>query len=78
VKEAITELIGRYVATRRLERRKTQDEIAAEVGVSRQALSEIERGRQAPRWETIYALAEAMQCEVWDLIPTCRQVRNLL
>lgn len=75
MKEAICELIGRYVAARRLAVGLTQEEAATKAGVSRQALSEIERGTQAPRWETLYALAEGMRCEIWDLIPTVRQVR---
>jgi transcriptional regulator with XRE-family HTH domain len=75
VKEAICELIGRYVAARRLGEGLTQEEAASKAGVSRQALSEIERGTQAPRWETLYALAEVMRCEIWDLIPTVRQVK---
>jgi transcriptional regulator with XRE-family HTH domain len=74
VKDAICELIGRHVASRRLERELTQEEVAKQAGISRQALSLIERG-QAPRWETIYAIAEVLRCEVWDLIPTCKQVR---
>jgi DNA-binding XRE family transcriptional regulator len=52
----------------------TQDEVAGTVGISRQALSEIERGTQAPRWETLYSIAQALRCEPFDLIPSIRQV----
>jgi transcriptional regulator with XRE-family HTH domain len=75
VKDAITELIGRRCVARRLQRGLTQAQVAAKVGISHQALSEIERGNQAPKWETIYALSKALVCEVWDLIPTLNQVR---
>ena len=74
MKDAICELIGRHVAAQRLRRGMTQEEVAGLSGISRQALSEIERG-QAPRWETIYAIATVLGCEVWDLIPTLKQVR---
>lgn len=77
MKEAITELIGKHVVARRTERALTQETLAAKAGVSRQALSMIERGTQAPRWDTLYALAEALRCEAFDLIPSCRQVRQI-
>jgi transcriptional regulator with XRE-family HTH domain len=76
VKEAITALIGKHVAARRTERGKTQEEVAKLAGISRQALSEIERGTQAPRWETLYMLAQALRCEVFDLIPSLKQVQG--
>jgi transcriptional regulator with XRE-family HTH domain len=77
VKEAIAALIGKHVVARRTERGKTQQEIAELVGISRQALSMIERGTQAPRWDTLYAIAQALHCEAWDLIPSLKQVRGL-
>ncbi len=76
MKEAICEIMGRHVAKRRMDRDLTQDELATKAGISRQALSEIERGTQAPRWETLYALAGALGCEPWDIIPSLKQVRS--
>jgi DNA-binding XRE family transcriptional regulator len=76
VKELICTLIGHHVAARRVQRQLTQEAVAYQVGVSRQALSEIERGTQAPRWETLYVLAEVLRCEVYDLLPTVKQVRG--
>jgi transcriptional regulator with XRE-family HTH domain len=77
VKEAIAALIGKHVVARRTERGKTQQEIAELVGISRQALSMIERGAQAPRWDTLYRIAEALRCDAFDLIPSLKQVRGL-
>jgi transcriptional regulator with XRE-family HTH domain len=77
VKEAICQLIGRYVAARRLAVGLTQEEAATKAGVSRQALSMIERGAQAPRWDTLYMLAEVLRCEVFDLLPTLRQAKYI-
>ena len=76
MKRAIQELIGRRVAAKRSERGLTQQEAAELTGVSRQSLSMIETGTQAPRWETIYSLSEVLRCEVFDLLPTYRQVRR--
>jgi DNA-binding XRE family transcriptional regulator len=77
MKTAITELIGRHVANRRINSRHTQEYVSAKVGISRQALSLIERGQQAPRWETIYTLAEVLGCEVYELLPSRGAVRRL-
>ena len=77
MKQAITELIGRHVVAYRTERELTQEEVADKAGISRQALSMIERGAQAPRWDTLYAIAGVLRCEVFDLIPSCKQVRAL-
>ncbi len=77
MKAAIAELIGRHVANRRINSRHTQEYVSAKVGISRQALSLIERGQQAPRWETIYVLAEVLHCEVCDLLPSRGAVRRL-
>ena len=74
MKEAICELLGCHIAKRRLDRGFSQSLLAASAGISRQALSAIERGEQAPAWETIYALADVLRCEVWDLVPSVKQV----
>jgi len=76
MKEAISRLIGTHVAARRTDRKQTQEEVAQLAGISRQALSEIERGTQAPRWETLYSLADVLCCDVWDLIPSLKQVQG--
>ena len=72
--DAIPVLIGRHVAGRRIRMALTQEEVAKKVGISRQALSMIERGVNPPRWETIYAIAAALHCEVWDFLPSRMQV----
>jgi transcriptional regulator with XRE-family HTH domain len=54
----------RVLRTRRL---LTQKELAAKVGVRWQTISEIESGRQAPRFSTIRALAAALEVEPSEL-----------
>lgn len=75
MKQAISELIGRHVVAHRTERDLTQEDVASRCGISRQSLSLIERGVAAPRWDTLYAIAGVLRCEVFDLIPSYRQVR---
>jgi len=75
VKNVIARFVGKHVVSRRTERRWTQSQLAQKVGISRQALSAIERGAQMPATETMYALAHALRCEVYDLLPTYSQVK---
>ena len=69
-------VIGLRVAAKRNERDLTQQQLAEKVGVSRQTLSLIERGLQCPAWDTAYLLADVLRCEIFDLLPTCRQARK--
>lgn len=68
--------IGAHIVARRIERKLTQQEVAKRADISRQALSEMERGTQLPAWESIYKIAQAMRIEVFDLIPAVKQVRS--
>jgi len=74
VKLAIAKLIGRHVVARRIERGLTQEQVALKAGVSRQAISLIERGLQTPSWPTLYLVAAVLKCEVYDFLPTYKQV----
>jgi transcriptional regulator with XRE-family HTH domain len=77
VSDAIAAMIGRRVAERRIERELTQEQLAEAAGISRQMVSLIERGVKTPGWLTAYALAIALRCEVFDLLPTLREVKKL-
>ena len=63
---AIAELIGERVVARRTRRRLTQQQVAERIGISRQALSSIERGAQTPHWPTLYAVAGVLRCAAVD------------
>lgn len=50
-------------------RRLTQEELAKASGVTQQAISAIESGKnKSPRVDTLYFLSEALKCTVDDLI----------
>jgi transcriptional regulator with XRE-family HTH domain len=59
--------------TRLLERRErallTQQELADRAGISRTAISAIERLKAEPQFSTIRKLAQALDCEPADLMP---------
>src|SRR5439155_25551522 len=77
LKYAIAQLIGVRVVARRTRRRLTQQQVAERIGISRQALSSIERGAQTPHWPTLYAVAGVLHCDIYALLPTYRQVKAL-
>lgn len=45
----------------------TQEELAREVGVTRQTINALERGRYDPSLELAFKLAEYFECTVEDL-----------
>lgn len=52
----------------RKRKRITQKQLAAEIGISVNALSMYERGLRFPRLKTLEKLAETLNCEIRDLI----------
>lgn len=59
--------MGERLRTIRTRRLLTQKELAAKIGVRWQTISEIESGRQTPRFSTIRALAAALEVEPTEL-----------
>ena len=53
---------------KRLEKGLTQEELAAKVGVINLSISSYETGNRFPRREILDKLAEALECQVSDLI----------
>jgi Zn-dependent peptidase ImmA (M78 family)/DNA-binding XRE family transcriptional regulator len=56
----------------------SQEELAAKANISRVAYANLESGKSTPRSETLYALAEAFEVTIEDLLqdrPTLREVR---
>ena len=61
------ELVGERLRDRRHERGETLDDVARRAGLSRQYLSEIERGRKDPSSEMIEAVSGALGLSLADL-----------
>ena len=62
--------LGQNVARVRGELRKTQAEIAAQIGLTRASLANIETGRQKVLMHHVFRLANALECKsVLDLMP---------
>ena len=69
--------IAANIARLRLDRRLTQDQLAAKAGISRVALGKIERGAVVPRAQTLAALAAALATPVRELVTPVRALKSV-
>lgn len=60
-------VVGQNIRRRRKLWGLSQEELAQRVGINQQSLSRMEKGKLAPRFERLRALAEALHCTVPDL-----------
>jgi len=60
---------GNRIAEFRKNAKLKQSELAKKVGATQSQVSQWESGSVYPRQENIFALAEALKCEVLDLFP---------
>lgn len=62
--------IADKVATRRIEMKLSQRELAELCGTTQSAIARLERGGRPPRIDTLLRIADALECElVVDLVP---------
>lgn len=69
--------IGGRIREIRALRGVTQTQLAAEAGLQRTSIANIERGRQRPPLHVIYELSEALGVDVHDLLPSAVEVPRL-
>lgn len=62
-------LLGQKIAARR-QGLLTQAQLAAAIGVSRTSVTNLENGRQHPPLHQLVRIAEALDCELVDLLPS--------
>lgn len=53
---------------RRVQKGYTTRELSERSGISRAAINKIENGKVSPTVNTLEALAEALECDVFDLL----------
>lgn len=70
--------LGVRVRQRRDELKLTQEQLAKRIGISRSSLANIERGRHYAPVHLLLALAEALQVEMGELLPTHEQLNALV
>lgn len=60
--------IGQRIQSLRGERKITQAQLAEKIGVSTEAVSNIERGVNYPSFDTLIKIADTLDCRLTDLI----------
>jgi transcriptional regulator with XRE-family HTH domain len=71
-------LMGQKIAARRKAQRWSQEGLAEQAGWSRQQLSRVELGTSSIAADRLLALADVLECEVADLVPTREEVQRRL
>lgn len=66
--QSLSAVVALRIQKVRAERHLTQEQLAEAAGISRDALSRIERNDRAARLDTLAAIAEALGVEVRDLV----------
>ena len=60
--------IGKNIRQQRIQKNMTQDDLAARIHATRQTVSNYETGRSRPDVDTLPLLAEALECDVEQLL----------
>lgn len=68
------EKIGSNVARWRRERDLSQEDLAYKCNVSQAWINKIELGKSNPSISFLYVLANSLDCDVFDLIPSLKEV----
>ena len=70
---ALYRYVGRQISDRR-RGRYTQGQLASVLGISRTSVTNLERGRQRAPLHYLLQIAEALGCEIADLLPSHSQL----
>lgn len=62
------ELLGKRIRRLRDRLELTQDELAEAVGLNPKHLSNMERGKENPTFDTLLRLAKALKVEPWEML----------
>ncbi|GAB3923500.1 helix-turn-helix domain-containing protein [Larkinella terrae] len=81
--QEIYQVVGSKISEIRREKKMSQLDLAAIVGLSRASIVNIEKGRQHPPLHLVWQLSDALDVDLFDLLPTKyemmgRPVSNLL
>ena len=62
-------MLGQFIKSARVRQHLTQEELAAQVGLTRTSVNNIEHGRQRIQIHTLYAFADALRMRPAALLP---------
>lgn len=69
-------IIGSRIQLLRKEQGLTQEFLAAQVGLTRTSITNLESGKQRVNLETLYDIAEWLDVEIYDLLPRLQYRRS--
>lgn len=69
--------VGLNLAALRSQRNLSQEELATKAGLSRVALANIEGGKSQPKPDTLYALADALEVQIENLLEERRPLEHV-
>ena len=70
----IYEVVGEKISTTRHEKKMSQIDLAAKIGMSRASIVNIEKGRQHPPLHLLWQLADALDVDLLDLLPSRAEI----
>lgn len=70
---SLTKQVGKNIQMRRKKLALSQERMAERIGIGQQALSSMERGAIAPKFERLPIIAETLNCSVADLFRISEQ-----
>lgn len=62
--------LGRTISRLRLETKKSQEELAKKVGISRTTLINIENGSQSVSLHVAIAISQVLRCDLMSMLPS--------
>jgi transcriptional regulator with XRE-family HTH domain len=69
--------LGTAIAKNRAKRNMTQEQLASKLHLTRTSITNIERGRQHIQLHVLYRLAESLEVEVVDLLPSRKSLNDM-
>jgi transcriptional regulator with XRE-family HTH domain len=73
---SLASIFGSIVSERRIFLGMSQENLAEKVGITQVALSRMEKGQIAPRFERLRIFAETLGCSVAELFPRTDRVKD--
>ena len=74
----VNEAFGHRMARMRRDRRVSQGELARRIGRSRATVANLENGNQNVLLHYVYAIAKALDADVFELFPDLREISLML
>jgi transcriptional regulator with XRE-family HTH domain len=68
--------IGKTIRSLRLRAGLTQEELALTVKINKSEISNLERGKRNPKWETMKRLAKGLKVPCWQMVWLAEQFES--